>query len=77
MTAPQYSAKEFDDQALTCPNCQWKGKGSNAVIIDFYGIAKNKEAHCPECDNTIGVVANDDNSNPPGESATDLSFQLG
>ena len=65
----------FDDQPLSCDKCEWKGKGSDAVIIDFYGIVPDKEVHCPECDRKLGILKRSDR--PPGESANDLSFQLG
>lgn len=72
---PEYHSNDFDDQNLTCSNCGWKGKGSDAVIIDFFGITKNQEVHCPECDEKIGILVTDDDL--PGESADDLSFQTG
>ena len=71
----EYNASTFQEQNLHCDNCNWTGKGADAVIIDFYGVVKDKEIHCPECDRTLGILKSDDHS--PGESASDLSFQLG
>ncbi len=73
---PEYLQSSFDDQQLSCPKCQWKGTGADAVIIDFYGITKTKEVHCPDCDEKIGILVRDEDP-PPGESATGLSFQTG
>jgi uncharacterized Zn-finger protein len=73
---PTYRDADFDDQTLTCPKCNWQGQGHRAVVIDFYGVTDNKEVHCPQCDETIATVKTDADG-PPGESANDLSFQLG
>jgi hypothetical protein len=73
---PQYNERNFDDQDLACTKCAWKGKGSDANVIDFYGVVANKEVHCPECDEKLALVQKD-KGGTPGESANDLSFQLG
>jgi uncharacterized Zn-finger protein len=73
---PTYKEGDFDEQSLSCPNCNWTGKGHQAVIIDFYGVTDNKEVHCPKCDENIGILQTNSDG-PPGESANDLSFQLG
>lgn len=73
---PEYHEADFAKQSLTCPNCNWKGTGSDAVIIDFYGVAKTQEVHCPECDETIGIIVKEEDR-PPGESHSGLSFQTG
>ena len=65
----------FDEQPVSCSKCNWKGNGSDTVIIDFYGVVPDKEVHCPKCDSTLGILKKADR--PPGESANDLSFQLG
>lgn len=72
---PVYQEKEFYDTNLACPKCDWKGLGYDAVVIDFFGVSNQHEIHCPECDNKIGIMQK--NEGPPGESATDLSFQMG
>jgi hypothetical protein len=74
---PKYTDKEYDDQSLKCDNCQWTGKGSDAVLIDFYGVTDTKELHCPNCDKTIALVTRNEEKDPPGESPSDLSFQFG
>ncbi|HYO20883.1 MAG TPA: hypothetical protein VER36_00670 [Flavisolibacter sp.] len=71
-----FSAGNFDEQILRCSKCNWQGKGGDATVIDFYGVTANKEVHCPNCDERLGTVKKD-NDPPPGESATDLSFQFG
>jgi predicted RNA-binding Zn-ribbon protein involved in translation (DUF1610 family) len=45
-----YSKQELETEVLECDNCGWKGKGSEARIVDLYGIAKVQEIHCPNCD---------------------------
>ena len=72
---PEYNNSEFDDQPLHCSKCNWQGKGLDAVIIDFFGVTKNMEAHCPNCDATLAIVRR--GSGTPGESANDLGFQTG
>lgn len=73
---PEYQESSFDNQALNCSHCNWKGEGRDAVIIDFFGVTDSKEVHCPECDKKIGTLVRD-KGDAPGESANDLSFQLG
>lgn len=72
---PNYPDKDFEEKALACSKCGWKGKGYDAVVIDFYGVTDNKEVHCPKCDTTISLLQKGED--PPGESATDLSYQFG
>jgi hypothetical protein len=72
---PVYSDAEFDEQTISCPECGWTGKGHQSNIVDLYGVAAQKEVHCPDCDQVIASLKKRDD--PPGESATDLSFQLG
>lgn len=45
---------DFDEEHLDCPYCDWRGRGDESVIIDFYGITRNQEVRCPECDAIIG-----------------------
>lgn len=59
-----YYEAEFDEQSLECPKCNWKGKGSDANVIDLYGVAEVKEIHCPECDTYLGGVKSR-SDNPP------------
>lgn len=73
--ATEFLQTGFDEQPLRCGNCGWRGAGADAVLIDFYGVTKNKEVHCPQCDERLGIVKGTDA--PPGESATDISFQMG
>ena len=73
----EFSEGDFSNQTLQCPKCGWTGKGDKANVIDFYGVVSDKEIHCPECDKSIGILKRGSSNNPPGESATDLSFQLG
>ena len=73
--ATEFHENSFPDKAIRCDACQWQGKGSDANIIDFYGVVPDKEVHCPSCDKRLGILKKSDP--PPGESATDLSFQLG
>jgi hypothetical protein len=73
---PEYRENNFEEQDLVCPHCHWKGKGYDAVVIDFFGVSKTNDVHCPKCDKTIGIIKKDDGS-APGESANDLSFQTG
>lgn len=71
----EFQEDSFDDQTINCQKCNWTGKGSDAIIIDFYGVVSDKEVHCPKCDKRLGILKK--GNRPPGESATDLSFQLG
>lgn len=64
----------FDGVTVTCPNCGWKGKGSETNIIDLYGLSKLKEAHCPSCDTHIASLSREHSqSNPDGD---ELSNQM-
>lgn len=73
---PEYRETNFEEQDLTCPHCHWKGKGYDAVVIDFFGVSNTNEVHCPNCDETIGVIKRDEGG-APGESVSDLGFQTG
>jgi len=44
----------FEEEPVSCPVCNWRGSGDEAVVIDFYGVSKTQEVRCPECDNIIG-----------------------
>ena len=72
----EFNSSSFDEQPLQCSKCNWQGTGADGNVISFYGVSDNKEIHCPNCDENLGVVKKD-NDPPPGESATDLSFQFG
>ncbi|HEY1022162.1 MAG TPA: hypothetical protein VGE06_07600 [Flavisolibacter sp.] len=74
---PQFQQSTFESQPVQCKKCGWSGTGAEALLIDFYGVTDNQEIYCPECDKKIGTVVKDNRSDPPGESATDLSFQIG
>lgn len=74
---PRYPQSTFDEQPVSCSACGWSGTGADAVVISFYGVADGQEVACPACDNRIGLLVKDNHSDPPGESATDLSFQTG
>ena len=71
-----FNASSFDEQDLSCSKCHWQGKGADSNVIDFYGVSNEKEIRCPNCDERLGSVKKD-NDPPPGESASDLSFQFG
>jgi len=73
--ATEFHENSFDEQSIHCTKCNWTGKGSDAIVIDFYGVVPDKEVHCPKCDRRLGVLKK--GPQPPGESANDLSFQLG
>lgn len=70
-----FSDRTFEDEPVRCPDCGWQGTGREAVVVDLYGVAKASEVHCPKCDQTLGQLKKDNDA--PGESASDLSFQLG
>ena len=72
---PVYQENDFYEQKLSCTKCGWKGLGYDANIISFFGVTDSKEVHCPECDEKIAILQKGDR--PPGESATDLSYQFG
>jgi hypothetical protein len=70
-----YSENGFDELAVTCSNCGWKGLGSETNIIDLYGLSKLKEVHCPSCDNYLtGLQRERTHGNRDGD---ELSNQLG
>ena len=69
MKLPEYNNANFEEQDLRCSNCNWQGKGYDAVVIDFFGVTKSKEVHCPECDETIGTITTEGGT--PGGSADD------
>lgn len=70
-----YLDNDFEEKDLSCSKYGWKGKGHEVVVIDFYGVTDKKEMHCPQCDTTIALLQKGEDQ--LGESATELSFQLG
>ena len=58
----QYNENDFDALSIKCPNCGWTGKGSDAHMVDFFGVTAMMEAHCPNCDEKLAEVKRADNS---------------
>lgn len=56
-----FNAREFHEEVVRCSKCGWEGSGSDVNIIDFYGLAKVKEVHCPRCDTYLGGIRNVEN----------------
>ena len=54
--ATEFWDANFDEQNISCDNCQWQGTGSDAIVIDFYGVVSDKEIHCPNCDRRLGIL---------------------
>ena len=72
--ATLYKYTGFEDQDLSCSNCGWNGKGKDAVIVDLFGVSKNQEVHCPNCDHYIAELQVPvKNDVPPDE----LGFEIG
>jgi hypothetical protein len=63
-----YDPINFDEQKITCSNCGWTGAGSEAIIIDLYGIGDAQQVKCLACDNNLGSLPGRDASKdvPPG-----------
>jgi ssDNA-binding Zn-finger/Zn-ribbon topoisomerase 1 len=53
-------AGDYEETDVQCEKCQWRGRGRDAILIDFYGISKLQELHCPKCDRVVGMVKRDD-----------------
>jgi uncharacterized Zn-finger protein len=49
-----YDPITFNEEKITCSNCGWTGTGSEAIIIDLYGIGNAQQVNCPDCDNKLG-----------------------
>ena len=65
---PVYSDIELEDQLLKCDNCGWQGKGDDARIVDFYGVSKTQEIHCPNCDEYLANLHIDKDDSSPAIS---------
>lgn len=48
--------EDYIDEDLVCEKCGWAGKASDANLIDFYGVSKIKELHCPNCDTIVATI---------------------
>jgi hypothetical protein len=71
-----YSEREFENESLQCPRCGWSGKGEDAHVVDFYGISRVMEAHCPGCDKQLGNIRRPERSGrsrPGGPESFDIS----
>jgi len=63
-----YYPINFGEQKITCSNCGWTGTGSEAIIIDLYGIGDVQQVNCPDCDNNLGSLPRTDS--PKGAPQT-------
>jgi hypothetical protein len=52
-----YNEREFDGEHIRCDRCGWEGRGDDANIVDFYGLARVQEVHCPNCDAYLAGVS--------------------
>ena len=71
-----YSEREFESTSLQCPRCGWSGKGDEVHVVDFYGISRVMEAHCPGCDKQLGNIRRPDpsgRSSPGGPESFEIS----
>lgn len=57
-----FNPREFHEEAIRCSKCGWEGSGYDTNIVDFYGLTKIKEVHCPHCDTYLGGIRNADHS---------------
>jgi len=61
-----FSPATFDDEQMNCPRCDWKGRGDDTIVIDFYGLSRHQEVRCPECDAVLGGVSRENNDRDAG-----------
>ena len=67
-----FNERDFEDQTLQCSKCQWQGRGSEAIIIDLYGLTEFQEVHCPSCDTFLGNLKKSDAAG--GKNADPMNF---
>ncbi len=48
--------EDYEELQLNCEDCDWKGKGADANLIDFYGVTAAKELRCPNCDGVLATL---------------------
>lgn len=65
----------FYEEKLTCPQCNWNGRGDEAILIDLYGLTNTREVRCPNCDALLGILPVEKNN--LGDSGDQLGFQIG
>lgn len=70
-----FNPATFNDQLLTCSECNWTGRGSETVIIDLYNVTDSQEVRCPKCDNLLGILPIEKEA--PGTSDDELGSQIG
>lgn len=56
----EFNSTEFNEEVIRCSKCGWEGSGVDANIVDFYGLTKVKDVHCPSCDSFLGGLRNAD-----------------
>jgi hypothetical protein len=71
-----YSERDFEEASFDCPKCGWRGKGEDTHVVDFYGISRVMEAHCPGCDKQLGSISRADRNGRSGHNGPD-SFHIG
>lgn len=59
---------------IKCPHCGWQGKGDETHIVDFFGVVRVKEVHCPNCDKKLGNIEEEEIQ---GDDGDELSNQIG
>jgi len=51
-----YGDEDHTENTLSCDACGWRGTIDRANVLDFYGVSKIKEIHCPSCEALIGSI---------------------
>jgi len=70
-----FNPATFEEESLSCNQCNWKGKGADAIKIDFYNLTSTNEIRCPNCDSLLGILPVEKNN--LGDSGDQLGSQIG
>jgi hypothetical protein len=52
----QFSSSKLAEIELSCPKCNWQGKGEKAVKEELF-LTEAIELYCPECHHYFGFIS--------------------
>lgn len=50
-----YNNYIYKNETFSCPNCNWKGMGSETFLRDLSEIHTSRDIECPKCEATINT----------------------
>ena len=58
----QFSSNILTELELTCPKCDWQGKGNETIKEELF-LTEAIELYCPKCNHYFGFVSTSEDQN--------------